>query len=281
MGRKSTADLTEDIENAKGVELHGKSLRVNFTYRKTRCRETLSIPVTAKNIQYAKDLVSTIRHQIKTKTFNYADHFPDSPYCARFGSVKHNIKFAEVLDKWFDSKLEISSETGRNYTTVLNCAKDILGSREAHSLNAGDIEEFRNHLFAQLSANTANFRLTVFGAALEYAHKHNYTSENLTGECVKFKETPTTPDPFSTEEYQTLLDKGFTTEQQKNWFIIAVWTGLRTGELCSLAVEDIDLKNQTATIRRNVTRDHEFKLPKNNKERKIALLEVVLLVAQD
>ncbi|EOO7186692.1 tyrosine-type recombinase/integrase, partial [Escherichia coli] len=51
-------------------------------------------------------------------------------------------------------------------------------------------------------------------------------------------------------------------QQTKNLWSLAVYTGIRHGELISLAWEDIDLKAKTMTIRRNYTKLGEFTLPK-------------------
>ncbi|PSX20278.1 tyrosine-type recombinase/integrase [Photobacterium kishitanii] len=49
--------------------------------------------------------------------------------------------------------------------------------------------------------------------------------------------------------------------------------GLRHGELCSLAWEDIDLENKTLTVKRNLTNQNRFKVPKTRaRERTINLL---------
>ncbi|MFP1495806.1 tyrosine-type recombinase/integrase [Escherichia coli] len=41
-------------------------------------------------------------------------------------------------------------------------------------------------------------------------------------------------------------------QQAKNLWCVSVYTGIRPGELCALGWEDIDLKNGTMMIRRNL-----------------------------
>jgi integrase len=52
---------------------------------------------------------------------------------------------------------------------------------------------------------------------------------------------------------------------------LAFYTGLRPGELCGLAVEDIATDLSKLTVRRSVTQSLTFKIPKTNKERTILL----------
>ncbi|MBW9312830.1 hypothetical protein FA041_12005 [Escherichia coli] len=51
----------------------------------------------------------------------------------------------------------------------------------------------------------------------------------------------------------------------KNLWCVSVYTGVRPGELCALGWEDIDLKNGTMMIRRNLAKDR-FTVPKHRRE---------------
>lgn len=48
----------------------------------------------------------------------------------------------------------------------------------------------------------------------------------------------------------------------RNLWSLAVYTGMRHGELCGLAREDIDLHAGTIIVKRNLTQTDEFTLPK-------------------
>ncbi|EHM9309378.1 site-specific integrase, partial [Escherichia coli] len=74
------------------------------------------------------------------------------------------------------------------------------------------------------------------------------------------KESRTIPDPLSREEFIRLID-ACRNQQAKNLWCVSVYTGIRPGELCALGWEDIDLKNGTMIIRRNLAKDR-FTVPK-------------------
>ncbi|PSW62681.1 hypothetical protein C0W54_03915 [Photobacterium kishitanii] len=81
------------------------------------------------------------------------------------------------------------------------------------------------------------------------------------------------PDPLEREEFERLISHQAISHQTANLWTIAVYTGLRHGELCSLAWEDIDLENKTLTVKRNLTNQNRFKVPKTRAgERTINLL---------
>ncbi len=110
-------------------------------------------------------------------------------------------------------------------------------------------------------------------------------STNCSKGCKKFKLGKSTPNPFTLEEYQRIIDKGCRHDSHKNFVTLAVYTGLRTGEIRALAWEDIDLEAGTITVRRNIAKDEQgefFKLTKTDESRTIQLLPPALdaLLAQ-
>lgn len=76
-----------------------------------------------------------------------------------------------------------------------------------------------------------------------------------------FKRSRCEPDPLTRDEFLRMVN-ACATQELKNIWLLAVYTGVRHGELVSLAWEDIDLKAGTMMIRRNHTLTKEFTLPK-------------------
>src|SRR5262249_7288352 len=79
---------------AKGVAIrHWKdstTLRISFAYKGVSCRETLALPATKANIQYAERLRAEILNAIGRGTFNYGEYFPDSKRARIFGHINAN-----------------------------------------------------------------------------------------------------------------------------------------------------------------------------------------------
>jgi len=69
------------------------------------------------------------------------------------------------------------------------------------------------------------------------------------------------PDPLTREEFIRFIDACHN-QQIRNFWSLAVYTGMRHGEMCGLAWEDIDLKAGTLIVRRSHTLTKELKLPK-------------------
>jgi integrase len=80
------------------------------------------------------------------------------------------------------------------------------------------------------------------------------------------------PDPLTHGEFEQLLSKGCIHPQDSAAITLAVYTGLRPGELCALAVEDINLTSGQIQISRAITADGTFKVPKTGKPRTVLLM---------
>src|SRR3990167_5060225 len=92
--------------------LSGKTtLRIQFYYKAVVCRETLGIPATEENIQYAIRLRGEIINAIERKTFSYANFFPDSKNALRFGESATRILIGELLDSYLTHSASIHEKS--------------------------------------------------------------------------------------------------------------------------------------------------------------------------
>ncbi|EMM3426391.1 tyrosine-type recombinase/integrase [Klebsiella aerogenes] len=262
-----------------GVENHGGKLRISFVHKGKRVRENLGVPDNAKNRRIASELRTSVLFDIKMGSFNYAQRFPSSPNLRRFGEEKKEVTVSELAEKWLDLKqMEISSNTFGRYQSAISCSVPILGGKKlVSSVLQEDVLLFRKelltgyHVFRQnqkkpikgRSVATVNTYMVIVAAMFEFAAANGYTHRNpFVGISVLKKSRPE-PDPLSRDEFIRLIEACYN-QQTKNFWSLAVYTGMRHGELCGLAWEDIDLKAGTLTVRRNYTQQKEFTLPKTD-----------------
>jgi integrase len=71
-------------------------IQIEFTYKGSRCREVLKIPINKANLKYATNLLGEIQNSIERNIFNYVEYFPNSPKAKRFGVTGNRSK--TVLD---------------------------------------------------------------------------------------------------------------------------------------------------------------------------------------
>lgn len=80
------------------------------------------------------------------------------------------------------------------------------------------------------------------------------------------------PDPLTKSEFELLISKGCLHPQDSAAITLAIYTGLRPGEICALTVEDVDLAAGQVNIFRAITADGTFKVPKTGKPRTVLLM---------
>ncbi|CAM7217804.1 tyrosine-type recombinase/integrase [Shigella sonnei] len=260
-----------------GVENHGGSLRIWFHYNGKRVRENLRIPDTAKNRKIAGELRTSVCFAIRMGNFDYAAQFPESPNLKHFGLGKREITIKALAEKWLDlKKIEIGGNALNRYQSVVrNMLPRIGENRLASSVTKEDLLFIRKDLLTGYhnlsngkttpvkgrSVVTVNYYMTTIAGMFQFAADNGYTESNPFNGLTPLKRSRTEPDPLTHDEFIRFIDACHH-QQTKNLWSLAVYTGIRHGELISLAWEDIDLKAKTMTIRRNYTKLGEFTLPK-------------------
>ncbi|WP_223546715.1 Arm DNA-binding domain-containing protein [Pseudomonas sp. A-B-19] len=275
MGRERTAGsgLEAELAKHKGIEIHGGYIRIVFMWRRIRCRESLGLPVTKANIKHAALLRAAITHEIKTGRFDYSRHFPDSKNATTYSNVKDE-RLVALMTRYKPLKaVDLTPMTEEKYGYALDICTELLGpERLAGILLPEDVQRLRSQLIANRAPSTANHYLATFAGFLAWCENNNYCRKGLSAACVRFAMTDREPDPLTKDEFEQLINKGCLHVQDSAAVTLAVYTGLRPGELCALAVEDIDLIAGQINITRAITADGTFKVPKTGKPRAVLLM---------
>ncbi|VEB96814.1 Integrase [Cedecea lapagei] len=272
-----------------GVENHGGTLRLWFIYKGKRVRESLGVEDTPKNRKIAGELRASIGFAIKTGTFNYAAQFPQSPNLRKFGLKQQGITLSTLASRWLELKrMEITENAFRRYQSYIKICLEMLGSdRLLESITHEDILTIRKELLTGYQINgkfqanraakkgrtvrTVNVYLTCLSGMLEFAVNNGYIEKSPFVGIDPLRKSRSDPDPLSREEYRRLLDAA-PAEQIKNLWILAINTGMRHGEICALAWEDIDTRNWTIAVRRNIAIKDHFTPPKTESGNRTILL---------
>lgn len=278
-----------------GVENHGGTLRIWFVYEGKRKRESLGIPDNPKNRKLAGELRAAVNYRIKTGTFNYYEQFPNSKnHSRRPPSNCGKSSITEICDRFMELKRPtISAITYKNFKARLKTVCILLGADKAlHEIRHEDVLTLRGELLngrqfsrhGQDSAKqgrtvtTVNSSISHLKEVLTFAVKNGYISSNPADGIYPMKKDKTTPDPLTRDEFLRLIDAA-SHQQIRNFWSLAVYTGMRHGELCALAWEDIDLNRGTITVSRNLTAQGDFCMPKTiSGERTIELIDPAIQV---
>nr|WP_306456362.1 site-specific integrase [Pseudomonas sp. LJDD11] len=257
----------------KGIEVHGGNLRIAFMWRRIRCRESLGLPVTKANIKHAALLRAAILHEIRTGKFDYARHFPNSKHAGNYSSAKDE-RLEALLERYKPIKaVDITPMTEDRYGYALDICTELVGKdRLAGILLPEDIQTLRIQLIETRAPSTTNHYLATFAGFLTWCESNGYCKAGLAAACTRFAMSDKDPDPLTRTEFELLLNKGCLHPQDKAAITLAVYTGIRPGELCALAIEDVDLHAGTIAITRSITAAKTFKVPKTGKPRTVMLM---------
>lgn len=274
MGREHPPRGSIEAELAKhsGVEVHGNSLRISFNWKRKRYRETLGLAPTKSNIKHAAQKRAAVLHAIKMGLFDYAAEFPESRHAGP--GPAQTMRLGDALLAYYPLKtVDITRATEERYRTALDLTTAMLGpKRLVSSLMPRDIQQLRADLVATRQPSTVNHYLSTLSGLLAWCQSNGYTQQDLSGACTKFALASKDPDPLTWEEFQLLINS-CKHEQDSAAITLMVYTGLRPGELCGLAVEDVDLEGGQLHIRRSVTSKGIHKVPKTGDARTLLLME--------
>ncbi|MDW2310590.1 site-specific integrase [Vibrio sp. 1075] len=257
-----------------GVEVRGNSLRISFYYKGKRHRESLGLPPTKQNVNFAKQKREAIQYEIKIGTFNYAFHFPESKHA----SGKPRALDIEHLASLFLSSKEhdIRRSTLQRYEWVLRDFCQLYGgNRSCDTLSPRSLTQFKKDLVVGKSGRTINRNLVTINAFLAWLHKMEYVTRDLSKVLDRVKESESEILPFSMAEIDKALSHCHQL-QHRNMITLLVYSGIRSGELCALAWEDVDFENRTIHVRRSTYDKRGLKTTKTDKERYVDLMPPAL-----
>ncbi|MFZ5221661.1 Arm DNA-binding domain-containing protein [Enterobacter cloacae] len=275
-----------------GVELHNGKIRITFTYRGIRCREVLrGWVVNSSNIKKAGNLRAVMVSEIQFGQFDYAARFPESKALKKFSSTKRIGTFNDLCEFFIDTKaLEVSEATLHSIVSVVNTLKRVVGENtRLVDIQHADVLNYRKELLTGEVVNpsmpnrskkgrapsTVNKQMAVLSEMLKLANRSQFILHAPYEGVSRLKLSKADPDPLLLHEYHALIAL-----LPRKWvliIIVSVHTGMRPGEVCALAWEDIDLKKGEIHVSRSLTNKGLFVPPKTDAGiRTITLLKPAL-----
>lgn len=271
-----------------GVENHGGFLRIWFIYKGKRVRESLGLPDTPKNRKAAGELRATVCYGIKTGNFNYSANFPESPNVAKYGGQKKPVTMSELMNKWIAIKEPELTPNARNrYKSYLDTYLEIIGpDKMVSAFTQEDALLARKELLTGWqrirgknpapngkgrSVPTVNSYTGCLKSMLAFAANNGYMEKNPLDGVAPLKKSRPEPDPLTQDEYGRILT-ACSSEQIRNMVAFAVNTGMRHGEIISLAWEDIDTEKWTVKVVRNQAMPDYFGPPKTESGERVIQL---------
>ncbi|WP_052708105.1 site-specific integrase [Salinivibrio sp. KP-1] len=276
----------------EGVEVRGTSIRIWFLYRGKRCKETLKgWKATPANIRKAGRLRAVIVSEISDGTFDYLARFPNSKRALELGNVEslgRSMTVKALFERWLKTKESINTQTTirSKRHIALTCTRLLGEEKLVVNVNYEDALKFRHELLTGeksykriagvkgRASSTVNAYMSICSEVWNFSKKSGYLENNPFEKIKGLPIDGREPDPLEYNEFSRLINHPAIKAHERNLWTVAIYTGLRHGEICALAWEDIDLEKGMLYVSRNLTSGGYFKLPKTKSgERTITLLQ--------
>lgn len=198
----------------------------------------------------------------------------------RIFTENQNMTVGEYLERWLSDAVKGTvreSTFSRDTYLFNNHIKPAVGHLKLKSLTALHLQGlYRDRLDRGLSGSTVQKIHHVMHKALEQAVRWDLASRNV-ADLVKAP-TPSKKEmrPLSAEEARKLLHAARESEDRlEAFYVLALHTGMRRGELLSLKWEDVDIEGSSVRVRRTLTRkvgSYGFGEPKTKMSRRTVRL---------
>lgn len=203
------------------------------------------------------------------------------------------VTVGQWLDVWQEDYLvNVRPSTVTSYeATIRNHIKPRIGAIRLESLTTHDIQEFYNSLRTPsenrkaLSAKTIKNIHGILHHALQQAMLNNYIRANPSNSCVIPRAAKKKVKPLNEYQIADFL-KAIKGHKYESMFLVALFTGIRQGEVCGLQWDCVDFDDGTILIDKQLqslratTRGDSEKYTlvptKNGKERTITAAPYVM-----
>lgn len=181
---------------------------------------------------------------------------------------KNKIYYKDILNEWlFKREKTVKYTTYCKYQLLIeNNINPILGNIIFKKLKVEDINNyFNNDKIIYLSDSTKKLLYIVIKSSIKYALENKYR-KSFPLLNIKIKQ-PKPRIEYFTKKEQGILEKYLNENLNLKTLpiLLDLYTGLRIGELCSLKWKDIDFKNSTIYVNRNVQRTKNKNTNNSNK----------------
>ena len=266
-GKKSVSGMGSIRKKEKSI--NGK------TYIYYEARYTVGIDLgTGKQIQ--KSISGKTQREVAKKLKEVTASIDAGTY-----QPSCKITVAEWLDTWLSEYMNgLKPLTEKNYSKqVQKYLKPRLGAAKLEELDTHTVQLFYNYLTKSgLSAKTVKNIHGILHSALQQAIANGYINSNPTSACKLPKVTRPEIRPLEPNEIARMLHES-SKDAYENLFIVAMFTGMRQGELLGLSWDNVDFSKNQITVKQQLQcKDGIYFLetPKNGKYRTIAPAPVVM-----
>ena len=190
---------------------------------------------------------------------------------------KKSEQLDHLIDTWYTVYKEpfISPGSRHNYKVYTQHIKaSTLGKKKVETIRAIDIQTFYAANSGK-SKSSFNYYQIILNAAFELAIDNGLIQRNPIHSVKKPEKETAAPEIFSKQDVSKIIPFALTDEFGYA-ILLALYTGLRPGELQGLKWEDVDLQQGIITVRRTTGRcEGGYGLRETTKTKKVRTVVIV------
>lgn len=255
-------------------------LYIDFRWRGLRCREATRLLDTSENRAQVRRTTRQIDGEIAAGSFDYLSWFPKGRRAALFAPPESTGPplYRDYVGKWLDHKqARLGAGTAYDWRRIVESRLiPAFGDRQVPDLDVETIEGFIAALKQgtaptppapdtkdrrrnprgpkKLSNRRVNIILKVLRQSLDRAVDKAWLRENPARKIDLLREDKPEIDPLSLTEVKAFLGDGLRDEEDRRYFRVAFFSGLRPGEEMGLQWGDIDWQRKIVRVLRSVSR---------------------------
>lgn len=182
-----------------------------------------------------------------------------------------NTQYKTLVNNWLKSKQPmVTPSTHANFVLISeNHLIPYFGKKKIGSISIADVQEYVSYLYSNgrmdeqggLTVKTIRDIVLVLRLSLTYAYKEQVIPM-LNWDLLEYPKDTSLKQviSLSKDEEQALIQCIYMNLNRKTaGLLVALFTGVRIGELCGLQMGDISINDKTITIRRTVQRIYDKK----------------------
>lgn len=185
----------------------------------------------------------------------------EAQYQADYGAYfePRRTSLSEWLDVWLEEYVKISAKP-LTYTTyqsrIDTHIRTSLGDIKLTSLNSVQIQAFYNDLLRKgLNPKTIKNVHGIIHKALQQAVNLRYIGINPADACVLPRSEKKEVSPLSESDVKAFLEEIREGEEYRDLFTVALFTGMREGEVCGLPWSAVDFYKGTVSVRQQLQKE--------------------------
>ncbi len=197
------------------------------------------------------------------------------------------VSLSQWIDIWLEEYVKPSNKplTYSTYKSSIDShIKPQLGKIKLTAINSTQIQSFYNRLFRtdNLAPKTIKNIHGILHKTLQQALKLRYIGFNPCDSCTLPRIEKNEIKPLTENEIEMFLREIGRDEPLKDLFTVALFTGMREGEICGLSWKDVDFNLGTITVRQQLCKEKTkgggfyIATTKNSKARTLTVAPFVL-----